>query len=178
MGEGRARALRRGALTAAALGATLLAHAAATGGLHLAPVLPVGAGGALGLAVLCGRRGRAFQPRGPAATLVALLALQAVLHLVVSSVPWAFSLEIHERVPLLSGRAALAHALAAIALTALLVRLDRLLAALCRAGRALRRHLIPVLPPPAAIAATAGVAVTRAPMQDRPHAPTRGPPGR
>jgi hypothetical protein len=178
VGEGRARALRRCALTAAALGATLLAHAAATGGVHVAHVLPVGAAGALGLAALCGRRGRAFRPRGPVVTLGLLLALQAVLHVVVSSVPWAFSLEIHRRVPLLSGGAVLAHGVAALVLTALLVRLDRLLAALCRAGRAFRRRLLPPLLPSPAPVALAAYGPVRPRAVRRPQAPTRGPPGR
>jgi hypothetical protein len=93
-------------------------------------------------------------------------------------VPWAFSLEVHERVALVSGRAVLAHALAALVLTALLVRLDRLLAVLCRAGRALRRRLLPALPQPTAIAVTAGTGVTRARRADLPNAPIRGPPQR
>jgi hypothetical protein len=178
VGDGRARALRRCALTAAGLGATVLAHAAATGGVHVAHVLPVGAAGVLGLAALCGRRGRAFRPRGPAVTLALLVAVQAVLHVVVSAAPWAFSLEVHERVPLVSGRAVLAHALAALVLTWLLVRLDRLLGALCRAGRALRGRLLPPLPPSPVPLTLAAYGAPGHRAVRRPQAPTRGPPGR
>jgi hypothetical protein len=171
-----ALAVRRGAIAASALAATLTAHAAGTGGLHFVLAAPLWWASLVGLAVLLGRRAGGFRPRRPVATLGLLLLAQAALHLGVSTAPWAFGLEVHHATPLLTPAAVAAHVVAALALGALLARLDAILAGLSRAVRVLARLLrrsAPGRPPrvaaPLGALVTAGAGVPATP-------PARGPP--
>lgn len=136
----QALVLRRALLAAAALAATVCAHAAATGGdLHLLRGAPIAWGWIIAAAALIGSRRRAFRVRRPATILGLLVAAQAVLHATMTLAPWAFGLEVHHpEMPLAPG-ALLAHSLAALLLTALLVRAERILGGLVAIVAAVRR---------------------------------------
>jgi hypothetical protein len=119
-----ALALRRLAVAAGALAASLLAHCAALGDAALTPSAPVVWTGLLAVATLAGRR-RGWHPRRFGHSLLCTGAAQALVHMAMSGAPWAFGLAPHHDHGLGLGAAALAaHAAAALALAALLTWLD------------------------------------------------------
>lgn len=125
-----ASAIRRAALFAAALVATLVAHLA-VGGVALmtvAPVMWIGMTGLCTFAAAVRRPGR-FRARRPAETCLWLVAAQAVLHVLMSWAPWAFGLAGHHHGALLTAGALAAHGAAAAVLAVLLCAGERLLAA-------------------------------------------------
>lgn len=141
-----ATALRRTALLAAALLASLTAHAVADGHLVLTVQAPLIWVGLLAMAVPCGavRPVTEFRARSPLLILALLLAAQAAMHVVMSAAPWVFGLQSHHGAAMaLTAGAAAAHGLAAVLLAALLTAGDRLLAAAVAAGRAIATVLAP-----------------------------------
>ncbi len=173
----QALAARRAALAASALGATLGAHAAATGGLHLTRAAPFAWGWIILAATICGSRGARFAPRSPLVTLLMLAGLQAGLHLTMTAAPWAFGIAGHHHAPPAGPTAIAAHAAAAVLLAWLLLRGERLLDAAVRMVRAIRRAMRArdVRPLPARTTPIASAALSHG---HRPLAiaPTRGPP--
>ena len=140
----QARAVRRLLLFAAALAATLVAHAIAAGGVRLAPVAPLLWGSLASLTVFTGARGGpGWRRHGAGGILVRLVALQAALHLAMGAAPWAFGLEIHHRPALLAPVALVAHGVAALVLTVLLVGAEWMLSILQRVVEAVRAALRP-----------------------------------
>jgi hypothetical protein len=137
-----ALALRRLLMFVAALGATLGAHALASDGLRIAPAaLPVW-GTLAALTVLAGpRRAPRWRPRSALGILVRLAALQVVLHCAMTATPWAFGLGVHHRPALVAPLALVAHVAAAVVLTALLARAERLLGIAQGVARAIRAVL-------------------------------------
>lgn len=134
MHDAQAHALRRGALVAAGLVATIVAHMGAVGGtgVRVLPIAPFLWGALIALAVVCGPRARAYAPRGAVATFLALGAAQLVLHVIASIAPWALGLDAAGmRMPatdMLGAGALWPHLVAALVLGIVLVRADRRLA--------------------------------------------------
>jgi hypothetical protein len=143
----QALALRRAAMCAAALGASVGAHAAA-GDLVLTRAAPIAWLTIVGLALLVGPRRARFRARGPAALIALLVPLQALAHAAMSVAPWAFGLSPHHHggpdPALLGWGAVAAHLAAALALAALLSWGERLLALALAVAGAVRRALAPV----------------------------------
>ena len=123
-----AHVARRLATAAAVLAATLGAHVAGMGADALTVRTPTMASAALAASVLVGRRRAPFRPRGTHRTLLVLVALQALAHLTLAFAPWTLGLSTHCEAPLASPPMLLCHALAAVALTLALTRLERMLA--------------------------------------------------
>jgi hypothetical protein len=142
----QALAARRAMLAGAALGATLAAHAVASGGLRLLAAAPLLWGWMLAAAALCGPRRAAWRPRGPVRLLALLIVWQAAMHLAMTAVPWAFGVSVHHQADLLTPAGLAAHLAAALLLALLLARAERLLAAALGAVAALRRLLAPPSP--------------------------------
>lgn len=135
-----ATAIRGAAMTGAALGATLGAHLLSGHGPHVLPVAPLLWLSVVALAIplsIARRRAARFRARGPVEILVVLLAGQAATHLLMGVAPWAFGLAGHQPGLALTVAALVAHAAAAVVLTALLCFGERLLAAAIQAARAL-----------------------------------------
>lgn len=172
-----ALALRRLAVAAAALAASLVAHVAATGELHLTPAAPVLWATLLLTAVMCGRR-RRFLPRSIGRTALVLALMQAGVHIVMTDAPWALGLAAHDAgAPILDVRSLAVHAAAAVVLVVLLGGLDRCLAAAVAVVRLLIGD-----PPPARAFGGAGERVVQLVRAPRPRIgagamPARGPPG-
>jgi len=144
MSRQHAFALRRLLLFVAALVATLGAHALSADDLRLVPAAPLAWGSLAALTVLAGRpRGPAWRRRSAPEILVRLTALQAVLHCAITAAPWAFGLGVHHRPALLTPVALIAHGVAAVVLTALLARAERLLSLAQAVARAVRAALAP-----------------------------------
>ncbi|MFN8123079.1 MAG: hypothetical protein U0237_11690 [Thermoleophilia bacterium] len=139
-----ATALRRTAILAAALMASLTAHAVSEGHLALMTQAPLIWLGMLAMAVPCGavRPVTEFRARSPILILGILIVAQTAMHIAMSEVPWAFGLQPHHAAGLTAG-ALLAHGLAAALLAVLLAAGDRLLAAAVAAGRAIVTALAP-----------------------------------
>jgi hypothetical protein len=174
----QALAARRAMLAAAALAATLGAHAAATGDLRLTSLAPLAWGWMLILAALCGPRRAGWRTRGFGRLLAWLAAVQALMHLAMTAAPWAFGIAVHHRTAGVSVAAVLAHLGAAVVLTALLVHLERLLAAALGIAAGIRRLLArpagrpgPSLPAPAAAPEAPAAAIRRAVCCRGPPAP-------
>jgi len=142
----QALAVRRAMLAGAALGATLAAHAVASGGLRLQATAPLAWGWLLAAAALCGPRRAGWRARGPLRLLALLIVLQAAMHLAMTAAPWAFGVSVHHRADLLTPQGVAAHLAAAILLALLLARAERLLAAALGAVGAIRRLLAPPAP--------------------------------
>lgn len=139
--------LRRLLMLAAALLATLGAHALTGDELRPVPTAPLTWGSLAALVVLAGRRRpAAWRRRRAPEILVRLIALQAVLHVAMTAAPWAFGLGVHHRPELLSATAVIAHGAAAVALTALLAHAERVLQVAQELARAVRRALSPRAP--------------------------------
>jgi hypothetical protein len=139
-----AATVRRILTLAAALVATLGAHALTGEQLRPVPTAPLIWGASAALVVLAGpRRPMAWRRRSAPEILARLLVLQLVLHVAMTAAPWAFGLGVHHRPALLSAAALIAHGAAAVALTALLAYAERLLLAAQQLARALRRALAP-----------------------------------
>jgi len=139
----QALALRRAAMCAAALGASVGAHAAA-GDVVLTRAAPVAWLTIVGLATLVGPRRARFRARAPAALIALLVPLQALAHAAMSAAPWAFGLSPHHHGPdpALIGWGAVAAHLAAALLPATLLSLgERLLALALAVAHAVRRAL-------------------------------------
>jgi hypothetical protein len=134
MHDAQAHGLRRAALVAAGLAATVVAHLGAVGGtgIRLMPVAPLVWGMLIAVAVVCGPRTRRFAPRGVGATLAALVAAQALMHVVASLAPWALGFAgtgmQMSATQMLTAGALWPHLAAALVLGVALVRADRLLA--------------------------------------------------
>ena len=144
MSPHHATILRRLLLFAAALAATLVAHAISTGEMHAVPAAPLIWGSSAALIVITGRvRAPAWRRHGAPEILVRLLALQAGLHLLMTAAPWAFGLGVHHRAALVTPLAIAAHGAAAILLTVLLARAERLLALAQAVVAAVRAALAP-----------------------------------
>lgn len=141
----QALALRRAALTTAALAATVAAHHAATGHTAVYAGAPALWLGFAALATLLGPRARRFRPRGTGTCLVLLLVAQLSAHAVLTHAPWALGLAGHPEAVNLSAGALVAHAAAAVLLTLLLTGVDAALADLCGIVRRLAR-LLPAVP--------------------------------
>jgi hypothetical protein len=142
----QALAARRLGVAAAALGATLLAHGVADGGLHPVPAAPALWGWLVMAAALAGPRRRPWRERGALRTIAVLVPAQALLHVAMGATPWAFGLRVHHAAPLLTTPALLAHLAAAALLGILLARAERLLTAAQAAARAIRAAALPRLP--------------------------------
>lgn len=143
--SGQHAAMARRLLTlAAALVATLGAHALTGDELRPVPAAPLIWGSMAALVVLTCRRHPGPWRRRPAAEiLVRLIMLQVVLHIAMTAAPWAFGLGVHHRPALLSTAALIAHGGAALVLTVLLAHAERLLLAAQGVARAVRRALAP-----------------------------------
>lgn len=148
MHQVRALALRRAAFAASGLLATLTAHAASDGALHLLPIAPFAWLGLTSVAALAMRPGAVYAPRSAVRTMALLLTVQGVMHLALVGAPWAFGLAGHAHGPAITGTAVLTHALAAVVLCILLRRADLLLGAAVAVARLLRRALAPRLSGP------------------------------
>jgi len=137
--------LRRLLMLAAAMIATLGAHALTGDELRPVPTAPLTWGSLVALVVLAGGRRQppAWRRRSAPEILMRLVALQAMLHVAMTAAPWAFGLGVHHRPALLSATAVIAHGAAAAALTALLVHAERLLLVAQEVARAVRRALAP-----------------------------------
>ena len=140
-----ALALRRAAIAVTAVVVTLVAHLLGEGhgfsSLNLAAtamaVGMVGAG-----AVLVGRRGGRFCPRGPVATVAILAAFQVAAHLVMWTAPWMVGLEMHHQGALITPMMVLMHAAATLVLVPVVAFMERVLAAAVDAAHRLRRLLV------------------------------------
>ena len=133
-----ATALRRAALVAAALAASLTAHAIADGHLMLSARAPFIWLGLIAMAVPCGavRPVTTFRARSPLVMLGVLVGAQAVAHTLMSAAPWAFGLMVHQ--PASFGATAfIAHGIASLLLLGLLLAGDRILAAAVAAAQAI-----------------------------------------
>jgi hypothetical protein len=143
----QALAARRLALVAAGLGATLLAHALCAGGLTPTPLAPALWGSFACLAVVVGSRRRPrWREWSAGGTLARLLVVQLTAHLALTELPWAFGVSVHHSPPLLGAATMAAHGTAALLLGAWLIQAQRLLGALVRLVRRLRRALAPLRP--------------------------------
>lgn len=130
----QAHSLRRAALVGAGVAATVVAHMDAVGGtgVHLLAIAPLVWCGLISVAVICGPRAGGYVPRHPAATFAALLAAQAVMHVVASTAPWALGLA-SPGMQMSAGEMVTAgalwpHLVAALVFGVVLVRADRWLA--------------------------------------------------
>lgn len=141
-----ATALRRTAVMAAALLASLTAHAVADGHVALTARAPLLWLGLLAMTVPCGamRPVTDFRARSPLAIAVILVVAQAAMHMAMTELPWAFGLQAqhHEQATLTAG-ALVAHGVAALLLSVLLSAGERMLAAAVAAGRAIVMALAP-----------------------------------
>jgi hypothetical protein len=171
-----ALALRRLTVAGGALAASLVAHCAAAGDLALTATAPVAWAGLLAVVTLVGGR-RSFRPRGLAGSLVAMACAQAAVHTAMTWAPWAFGLAPHHHeAALITAPALLAHAVAALALALLAVRLEAWLARAIAAVAAVRRLLAPrPAPRPMGTALVAGTGLAPRPAA-RGRVPCRGPP--
>ena len=139
----QALALRRLLLTAAALTATLVAHAICAGGLDLVPAAPLVWGSACCLAVVAGpRRGAAWSDWSPPGLVARLVAIQLVLHAALTGAPWAFGVSVHHPPPLVTPSILVAHGAAAAVLAIVLLGAQRALSAAQRVVGAVRRGLL------------------------------------
>jgi len=132
-----ATTLRRMAMWAAALAATLCGHALTARDVHLLPVAPAVWLGLLGLAALVGSRSGTFTAWGPVRTLTVLLAAQAGLHGLMHWAPWMFGFVEHGHTPLVTPAALGVHVFLALAMLLPLCAGQRLLERLIAAVRAL-----------------------------------------
>jgi hypothetical protein len=145
IGPVRALALRRMLVASAALGATLLAHAVASGGLHVVSAAPALWGCLILVAGVAGPRRRAWRERGVVGGLLILLPAQLLIHLAMGVAPWMFGLYVHGSPALLTPAAAAAHVGLAVVLAVLLARAERLLSAMQAFSRAVRAAIVPRL---------------------------------
>jgi hypothetical protein len=176
IGPVRALALRRMLVAAAALGATLLAHAVASGGLHAVSAAPALWGCMVLVAAVAGPRRRPWRERGFIGGLAILLPAQVVVHLAMGVAPWVFGLYAHGSPPLITPLAAAAHVAFAIILAFVLVKAERLLSGLQSFGRAVRAAILP-RPDPRTSPAPAWIRNARVPRQGPLRAAVaRGPP--
>jgi hypothetical protein len=170
-----ALALRRLAVAAGALAASLLAHCAALGDMAITPSAPVVWVGLLAGVTLVGRR-RSWRRRGLAPSLLWMGCAQAIVHVAMSGAPWAFGLAPHHEPGLGLGAGVLvAHAGAALLLAALVTWLETGLERAMALARRLRRWLLdrPLAPAASGLAASAH----RAPRSRQSvRIPCRGPP--
>jgi hypothetical protein len=134
-----ALAVRRVALTASGLAATLGAHALTAGDLRVSTTAPVLWATLLLAAAMCGGR-RALRPRSYPALAVMLAGLQTMLHLVLVTAPWSLGLGPHHHaLPPIDARSAALHVAAALVLAVLLRRADLVLAAITAAAAVVAR---------------------------------------
>jgi hypothetical protein len=130
----QAHAMRRGGFVAAALVATLVAHASATGGdaMTLLPIAPFLWCGLIAVAVVCGPRTRAYAPRSVPATFAMLITSQMTLHVTASLAPWSLGLatpQMHMPASIMLSASELApHVIAGLVLGVMLVFADRAIA--------------------------------------------------
>lgn len=143
-------AVRRAATTGAALAATLVAHMLSGGMSGVVIVAPLIWASVVLLALplsLVRRPTGPFRARRPAEVLVSLLLIQAATHVAMSTAPWAFGIVGHQHGLALGASALVAHAAAAVLLSALICFGERLLAAAVHVVRALlapdRRSRLP-----------------------------------
>jgi hypothetical protein len=168
MSSTTALALRRLAVAAGALAASLLAHCAALGDVAITPSAPVVWTGLLAGVTLVGRR-RGWRRLGFGANLLWMASAQALVHVAMTGAPWAFGLAPHHEPGLGLGIGVLAaHAGAAVGLAALLTWLEAGLERATALARCIRRWLAGRAPVPAAFRLAA--------RADR--APRGRPPGR
>jgi hypothetical protein len=170
-----ALALRRLAVAAGALAASLLAHCAALGDVAITPSAPVVWTGLLAGVTLVGRR-RGWRRLGFGPNLLWMGSAQAVVHVAMSGAPWAFGLAPHHEPGLGLGMSVLvAHAGAALILAALLTWLEAGLGRATALVRRVRRWLAGRALAPAAsrLAAFADRAPRSRPLG---RVPCRGPP--
>ncbi len=170
-----ALALRRLAVAAGALAASLLAHWAALGDVAVTPSAPVVWMGLLAGVTLVGRR-RGWRRRGFGPSLLWMASAQAVVHVAMSGAPWAFGLAPHHEPGLGLGAAVLvAHAGAALVLAALVTWLE---AGLARATALVRRVRRWLADRPLASATPRLAALAHRAPRSRPpgRVPCRGPP--
>lgn len=135
--QSAARALRRTVFGAAAILATLAAHAAVGYPLAFTPVAPLVWFGVLGLAAMPTTSLRPYLRRRPAVTWTLLLTLQAIVHVVGHAAPWALGLAPHAHRGTVTWAAIGVHLLAGLVLGALIAHGDRWLARALAAARAI-----------------------------------------
>ncbi|MFN8108571.1 MAG: hypothetical protein U0Y82_01790 [Thermoleophilia bacterium] len=137
----QAHALRRVIVMAAALIATLGAHALTGCGLQLMRAAPFSWGAMLSLAALLGTRRGTFRARTPVGTLCLLVLLEAAMHVALTEAPWLFGIHAGHEVALASVTALIVHGAVAFILAPLVWFADQLLDAalgiLQRLGRAI-----------------------------------------
>lgn len=138
--------IRRSAILAAALVATVVVHVVGSGHVALLPAAPIGWLALIAALVplLSLAPPRVFTARSPLALFGIMLVAQALMHAVMSVAPWAFGLVEHHAVAPATPAALAAH-LAAAALLALLLSFgERILAAAVAVAQAI---VLAVLPP-------------------------------
>jgi hypothetical protein len=171
-----ALAVRRLIVALGALAAALAAHCGAAGDLAPTSAAPAVWIGLLSMVTLIGGR-RGWRPRGFAGSLALMAAVQGCLHAAMSAAPWAFGLAAHHEPGLaLSPAVVAAHALAAVALAALVARLESALGRAIALARRVRRWLSARAAAPGAVRA-ARPSAGRAPRaRPRGRVVCRGPP--
>lgn len=140
---GRALAARRGLIAAAALVASIVAHAVATGGLAILPMAPAAWGIIIAGAMVLGPRAATFRPRAPSTTLLLIIGAQAAVHAAMTVAPWAFGLDVHHVTAFLTPVAVLVHLAAAVLLALVVARVERVLASLIRVARTVCATVVP-----------------------------------
>ena len=136
LSHARAHAIRRAGIAAAALGSAIGAHMIAMGSWDALPIAPAIWAMLIAGAALIGTRNRVFCCRGIPATVALVLASQVVCHMAMAAAPWAFGLQAHHDVPLISLGAASAHIVAGAVLIVGVIWLERILALATRVVRA------------------------------------------
>lgn len=172
-----AAAARRGALAAAAIGATLGGHVLTGAHLGLLPVAPALWAAVVLLAVLWGARRipTGFTAWSPGRVLALLVAGQLAVHAVLARAPWALGVAEHHTAPLLAPSTLAAHAAVALAIWMALCFGQRVLVVALavarvllggpapRLRRALRTGRVPIDLPPAAPRRVADPRTSRGP---------------
>jgi hypothetical protein len=178
MAQPQALALRRGMLVAAALAATLAAHAVSSEGIGLTPAAPVLWAMLVGAGLIIGPRRRQYRERSVRASFCLLVLIQSALHTAMTALPWGFGLSVHHGAPLLTPGAVAAHLGAALLLALLVARLEAMIGRGRELATVVRRAFRPGplrLGAPA-LAPPGPVAVVHLAEAGRPARP-RGPPG-
>jgi hypothetical protein len=125
-----AAATRRGLVVAGGLGATLASHAVASGPLEMLPVAPLLWVTLVALAVLPGfaqRAASAFVSWSTPRIILVLAAAQIGFHLLLTAAPWTLGVTPHHAIGAdLDPRAVVVHLLAALVLTLVIRRGQRL----------------------------------------------------
>ncbi len=136
LSHARALAARRAAIATAALGSAIVAHVVSMGSWDVLPIAPAVWAMAIAAVALIGARRSVFRKRNIAVTALLVLAGQFTCHLGMTAAPWAFGLRLHHEMPMITPGAAVAHVVAGVALTAVVLWLECILLGATRALRA------------------------------------------